>query len=576
MAFLRFLSEWRCPPLDALFSVLTRAGEETAFLAVALLVFWCINKRQGYYLLGIGFIGTLANQALKITCRIPRPWVRDPSFSIVESAREAATGYSFPSGHTQIAVCTYGGIARERGLRKLWRVLLVILIASVSLSRMYLGVHTPADVGVSLLIGAVLVFAFYPFFLYVERHPRAMWYFLGAATACALLFCLYAYLFPFPSDTDAANLAEARKNAQTLLGALLGICVVYPVEANCIRYETKAPLVGQILKLGLGLGCAIGVKSGLKALFALLLPDAFPSDALRYFLLVLFAGLLWPLTFRFFARVGKKPSRGRDNNRNENESLQQNNNGLQNTGDIMREQGDRITVGGAASGGVTSCGAVSGGVISCGAASGGSVREDASSEQPSTSASSAGGTPVRGRAHPLLHFLTITRHRHRVIAFCFRAGIGWQGLRHDLSKYSPTEFIRGARYYIGTRSPNEGERRDKGYSLAWMHHKGRNRHHFEYWTDVDPVTKRYAPVPMPTNYVAEMLCDRVAACRIYRGDAYTVSDPLNYYLRGNAKQEMHPETAALLERWLTLVAEQGEKVAFSVIRREVKEAKKRK
>ena len=151
--------------------------------------------------------------------------------------------------------------------------------------------------------------------------------------------------------------------------------------------------------------------------------------------------------------------------------------------------------------------------------------------------------------HPWKHFCTITRHRHQVIRHCRKAGILWQGLRHDLSKYTPTEFIPGARYYIGTRSPNEGERQDKGYSLAWMHHKGRNRHHFEYWTDYVPPTRKMQPVPMPARYVAEMFCDRVAARMI------------------------HPDTSDQLERLLTILAQEGEGAAFAAVRQMVKKAK---
>ena len=168
--------------------------------------------------------------------------------------------------------------------------------------------------------------------------------------------------------------------------------------------------------------------------------------------------------------------------------------------------------------------------------------------------------------HIIGHFRTITRHRHAVIAHCFRAGIGWQGLRHDLSKYAPVEFLPGARFYQGDRSPNEVEREQYGYSAAWLHHKGRNRHHFEYWTDYNPATKRVEPVKMPLRYVAEMFCDRVAASKIYRGDAYTQTYPLEYYLRGKARRAIHPDTAELLERWLTVLAEQGETEAFRQIR----------
>ncbi len=170
-------------------------------------------------------------------------------------------------------------------------------------------------------------------------------------------------------------------------------------------------------------------------------------------------------------------------------------------------------------------------------------------------------------ARPFAHFYTVTKHRHRVIAHCFRAGIGWQGLFHDLSKYSPTEFLPGARYYQGTRSPTERERELFGYSAAWMHHKGRNRHHYEYWVDLNMQTKRYEPVPMPVRYVKEMFCDRVAASKIYQGKKYTDSAALDYYLRGRARDKMHPATADQLEEWLIMLKEKGEKETFRHIRK---------
>ena len=169
--------------------------------------------------------------------------------------------------------------------------------------------------------------------------------------------------------------------------------------------------------------------------------------------------------------------------------------------------------------------------------------------------------------HPLRHFITITRHRHRVISHCFRAGIGWQGLFHDLSKYTPTEFFAGAKYYLGTRSPNEGEREKNGYSLAWMHHKGRNRHHFEYWVDIDPVSKRYEPVKMPLRFVIEMFCDRVAASKIYQGKNYRDSQPLDYFMRGKDRRSIHPETSDLLESLLRMLSEKGEKETFRYIKK---------
>lgn len=173
------------------------------------------------------------------------------------------------------------------------------------------------------------------------------------------------------------------------------------------------------------------------------------------------------------------------------------------------------------------------------------------------------------------HMKTITRHRHKVIIHCIKAGIGFQGLFHDLSKYSPTELYEGIKYYQGgKRSPNEGAREENGYSLAWMHHKGRNKHHFEYWTDYNKQTHQMEPVKMPLKYVAEMICDRIAASKIYGGDKYDDSYALNYFLKGKVRRKIHPETSELTQRLLTMLAEQGEDVLFRYIRQLLKEEKK--
>lgn len=164
------------------------------------------------------------------------------------------------------------------------------------------------------------------------------------------------------------------------------------------------------------------------------------------------------------------------------------------------------------------------------------------------------------------HFKTITRHRHEVIRNCKKAGIFWQGIFHDLSKYTPIEFMAGAKFFDGTKSPNEVERATYGYSLAWMHHKGRNRHHFEYWTDYSPETRVYSPVKMPIKYVKEMFCDRVAASRIYQGENYSDSHPIEYFERGKEKRMIHPETSDILEKLLTMLRDDGEEKTFAYIR----------
>lgn len=169
-------------------------------------------------------------------------------------------------------------------------------------------------------------------------------------------------------------------------------------------------------------------------------------------------------------------------------------------------------------------------------------------------------------AHPWKHFKTITKHRHCVIKHCFKAGIGFQGLWHDLSKYMPSEFIPGARFYQGTRSPNVAERMEYGYSKAWMHHKGRNKHHFEYWTDYDYKTHVMSPMPMPKKYIVEMFCDRVAASKIYQGEKYTDSYPLDYFNNGKNTRIIHPSVSDELEKMLKILAEKGENEAFQYIR----------
>ncbi len=164
------------------------------------------------------------------------------------------------------------------------------------------------------------------------------------------------------------------------------------------------------------------------------------------------------------------------------------------------------------------------------------------------------------------HLTTITKHRNKVICHCKKTGILWRGLLHDLSKYSPVEFFPGVKFFKGSRSPNEAEREAFGYSSAWLHHKGRNRHHFEYWTDYNPAKKQVMPVKMPIVFVKEMFCDRVAASKIYQGDNYTDQHPLEYFIRGKAHRIIHSETSDLLESWLTMLAEVGEDRAFKHIK----------
>ena len=164
------------------------------------------------------------------------------------------------------------------------------------------------------------------------------------------------------------------------------------------------------------------------------------------------------------------------------------------------------------------------------------------------------------------HFVTITKHRHLVIKYCFKLGIPWQGLIHDLSKYSSIEFFNGAKFYQGTRSPNDREREVKGYSEAWMHHKGRNKHHYEYWTDVNLNTNEYEAVKMPIKYLKEMFADRIAASRIYKGNDYTNASPYEYFISHSAIKRMHPESKKIMNEWLFKLKNEGEKITFKYIK----------
>ena len=304
MAFLRLLEGIRFPALNWVMQLITYCGEELVFMVAALVIFWCINKREGYYILSVGFIGTILSQFLKLLCRIPRPWVADPDFTIVESARAGATGYSFPSGHTQNAIGTFGGVARwtrHKGLR--WA--MIVLAVLVSFSRMYLGVHTPLDVGVGFVIAVVLVLALYPVLRKSEKDPKVMYIFLGVMLFISVGYVLFVNLYPFPADLDPENYAEGVKNSYSLLGALLGLALSYHLDETRFHFDESAPLLGQILKVVLGLILIVGIRAGLKPLLALI-SDGLYWNAVRYFCMVAFAGIVWPRTFSWFQKIGRK------------------------------------------------------------------------------------------------------------------------------------------------------------------------------------------------------------------------------------------------------------------------------
>lgn len=303
MQLLYLLEGIRVPGLNEAMLAITRLGEETAFLVLALIFFWCVDKRKGYFLMAVGFTGTIVNQFLKLVFRVPRPWVQDPDFSILEQAREAAAGYSFPSGHTQMAVGTFGGIAAASKRRWVKAVCAGIMIL-VPFSRMYIGVHTPQDVLVSGVIALVLIWLLKKPVL--EGEGKVMSLMIGGMILLALGLLAYVELNRFPADVDAHNLLSGQKNAYTMIGCLTGVAVVYVLEKNYVNFSEKAVWWAQILKAVLGLGLVLLVKEGLRPPLETLFAGHLAARAVRYFLIVVVAGLVWPMTFRWFGKLGKK------------------------------------------------------------------------------------------------------------------------------------------------------------------------------------------------------------------------------------------------------------------------------
>jgi membrane-associated phospholipid phosphatase len=309
MSFLIFLEGYRNPVLDLFFSLITTMGEETIFMAIAMIVFWCVDKKQGYYLFTVGFFGTVCNQFLKMIFRIPRPWVRNPDFTVVESAVEEATGYSFPSGHTQSSVGLFGGLARwNRSPFVRWGS--VVLCVLIPFSRLYLGVHTPADVLTSVAIGLLLVFVGAPLFQKFGDSPRFMYSVLGLLTLSVVGLTVFLEVYPFPASAltpeNLPCLLDAKENAYTLLGCMIGFLVVYTVDSRYSKFPTAAVWWAQLIKIAVGLALVLAVKELTQPLLEGLIPNFYLARLVRYFFVVLTAGCGWPLAFRWFEKLGNK------------------------------------------------------------------------------------------------------------------------------------------------------------------------------------------------------------------------------------------------------------------------------
>ena len=303
MDFLYWLEGIRMPVLNEFMLAITTLGEETAFLAMALIFFWCVDKKRGYLLMSVGFLGTMFNQFMKLWFRIPRPWVLDENFTILEQAREAASGYSFPSGHTTSAVGTFGSIAVSS--RKRWvQVLSVTVAVLVGISRMYIGVHTPADVLVGALTSILLIVLLRNVVL--SGNEKGMKVIIAVMIAVAIGLLAFVELYPFPADVDVHNLESGLKNAYTMIGCMVGVAVVYTVDIKYLDFQTKAVWWAQILKAVLGLILVLAVKEGLRSPLDAMFAGHMIARAVRYFLIVIVAGIIWPLTFNWFSRLGRK------------------------------------------------------------------------------------------------------------------------------------------------------------------------------------------------------------------------------------------------------------------------------
>ena len=308
MALLYWLESIRFPALDGLMSGVTLLGDSVVLFVLAVSVYWCLSKRQGCYMLLACLFGTAFSQALKLLCRIPRPWVLDPAFSIVEAARSGAGGYSFPSGHASASVAMLGAlfaVRKERWLRAVCAGLAVL----VCFSRMYLGVHTPLDVGAGIVLALFFVVLLYPFFRSDDAFRRSGPGLVAAGILSVVCLVLFVCLFPFSGDLDAGNYASGFKNSFTLLGCVLGFLVASLADRK-LCFQTDAPLAGQLLKLVCGFALLLGIKEGLKALFACLGMGLAAATTLRYFCILVFAGLIWPLSFPFFQKIGSEKKAG--------------------------------------------------------------------------------------------------------------------------------------------------------------------------------------------------------------------------------------------------------------------------
>ena len=302
MEFLLFLESVRTPFLDFVFNVITHFGDEAVAVVVLTVFLWCGNKSMAYNMLYCTFFNLGTNQLVKNIFKISRPWVKNPELTIVEGAKDAARGYSFPSGHTANATVLFGCIAAK--IKSRWKkVLLVFLILLIGFSRMYLGVHSPADVITSWVLGGAFVVGISTAFQLAEKSGKADIILNSALVLYAIIIVIYMEIMKSPAD---ANSMDGLKNGYTILGLALGLVSARYADKCKIKWETKASIWAQILK------CVCGIILIALTAFAVRQPAKFITGghyshyAIRYFLIVAVGGILWPMTFKFWSRFGIK------------------------------------------------------------------------------------------------------------------------------------------------------------------------------------------------------------------------------------------------------------------------------
>lgn len=304
MDALRVIAEWRTPFLDQLFLILTKLGEEAIVIVAVALLYWCISKKMAYGLGFAYFFSGLAVNTLKITCRIDRPWILDPAFQVVEGAKGHATSYSFPSGHTQSATALYGtlGLKVKTGWLK---ALFLLCIPIVGFSRMYLGVHTPADVIVSFLVTGSFVVLFT---LLCSKLEPSINFFAVAGSVLAVCGAA-ALVYAIHLNGNGIIAYDYASDISKMVGAALGFAVGCILERKFVNFDPRSCKPWQqAVKLVVGIGVTLGLKSGLKPVFALIDSKSLVFDALRYGVLILWVVVLWPAIFTKIFKASKKPA----------------------------------------------------------------------------------------------------------------------------------------------------------------------------------------------------------------------------------------------------------------------------